>query len=190
MRKELENRDKKIIELSKEGIENKADTKIIEITQLNLITKKLKDQIVDMNNEIDAKKAETNKYKEQKEDLLKLNLLLTKQINELKIISSHQSTNSNDYNRSSEKSSHDLSKFLNYQKKIVADEDSESEDYEGYSDSSGESSSDVDMEQSLGTSQISASLKPKAPKLEMQKIPKLELSKAKEIQDLIVQKLN
>lgn len=99
-----------------------------------------------MNNEIDAKKAETNKYKEQKEDLLKLNLLLTKQINELKIISSHQSTNSNDYNRSSEKSSHDLSKFLNYQKKIVADEDSESEDYEGYSDSSGESSSDVDME--------------------------------------------
>lgn len=48
---------------------------------MNILTKKLKDQIIDLNNEVDNKKQEAIKYKQQKEELLKLNLVLTKQIN-------------------------------------------------------------------------------------------------------------
>ena len=68
------------------------------------------------------------KYKDQKQQLLKLNLILTKQINELKYITSQQSTDSKDLRGSN---SGDLSKFMNYQKKIVQDqdEDEESDDY-------------------------------------------------------------
>ena len=69
------------------------------------------------------------KYRDQKEDLLRLNLILTKQINELKFITSQQSTDSKDMRGSG---SGDMSKFMSYQQKIVRDEDDEndSEDYQ------------------------------------------------------------
>lgn len=49
---------------------------------------------------------------------MKLNLILTKQINDLKIISSQQTTKSKN-----QEIEGDMSKFLNYQKKLVEDED-------------------------------------------------------------------
>lgn len=67
-----------------------------------------------------------------------MNLILTKQINDLKYITSQQSTDSKDLGGST---SGDLSKFMNYQKKIVEDEDDEDDsDLDQYED---DSSSDL-----------------------------------------------
>ena len=82
------------------------------------MAKKYNDLIGNLKNEIEAKSQDVMKYKDQKQELLKLNLILTKQINELKFITSQQSTDSKDLRGSG---SGDLSKFMNYQKKIVQD---------------------------------------------------------------------
>lgn len=62
-------------------------------------------------------------------------MILTKQINGLKLITSQQSTDSKDM-----RGSGDMSKFMNYQKKIVQDEDDDEESDE-YNDNEFEESS-------------------------------------------------
>lgn len=54
----------------------------------------MNDQADVLREEIEQLKQDNLKQKDQKDELLKLNLLLTKQINELKLITSQQTTKS------------------------------------------------------------------------------------------------
>ena len=89
---------------------------------MNAINQKMHDYLEKVREENENLKQETSKYKDQKDELIKLNLILTKQINQLKIISSQQTTKSKNEDIEPPNSA-DLSKFLTYQKKLIEDED-------------------------------------------------------------------